>query len=266
MVAWGACMVAPGGCIVAPGGHAWLLGGMRGCSGGHAWFFPGACVVFPRGVMHGFSPGGVHRIRWDTVNEQAVRILLECILVNRRVFSSNQRCAPGRAWIDGDPPPRVLTTETWPFILRWKILTCQFWENWRGSSFFFHSELMADTGHWWAFRQGTNGQNFFKKINFWDLSDRFSTNLPKVDIVLPIFAVILPHKICFKFWFDWIFHLERKQIEIFPCEPHCESVTGTRYNHVPTCNTRDHWMSEYCSAKILHLLVTHMSGINPQLN
>ena len=126
----GACVVAPGGCMVAPGGHAWLLGGAcvvalgdmcgfcqgvylfffpggmhgfcQGCAwfslGGHAWFFLGgmhgffpgvSCVVFPR--------GGMHRIRRDTVNERAVRILLECILVNRQVFSSNQRCAPRRA-------------------------------------------------------------------------------------------------------------------------------------------------------------------------
>ena len=71
-----------GVCVVALGGHAWLLqGGMHGCSGGcawllpgggHAWFFGGACVVFS---------GGVRRIRRDTVNERAVRILLECILV-----------------------------------------------------------------------------------------------------------------------------------------------------------------------------------------
>ena len=56
----GACVVARGACMVALGGHAWLLwGGMCGCSrGGPAWFF-----------------------RWDTVNERAVRILLECILV-----------------------------------------------------------------------------------------------------------------------------------------------------------------------------------------
>ena len=34
------------------------------------------------GDVHGFSPGGgVRRIRRDTVNERAVRILLECILV-----------------------------------------------------------------------------------------------------------------------------------------------------------------------------------------
>ena len=67
----GACMVAPGGaCMVAPEGHVWLL------PGGH-------CMVFPGGALHGFSwGGGVHRIWRDTVNERAVRILLECILVN----------------------------------------------------------------------------------------------------------------------------------------------------------------------------------------
>ena len=57
-------MVAPGGaCVVAWGGHAWLLGGVcgcsggdvRGCSGGHAWDT----------TRYG-----------DTVNERAVRILL----------------------------------------------------------------------------------------------------------------------------------------------------------------------------------------------
>ena len=91
----------PGGaCMVALGGHAWLLlgacvdalgdvhgyswGGMCGCSGG-------ACVVASRG-MHGCSWGAcmvalgvgcawdTTRYR-DTINEQAVRILLECILV-----------------------------------------------------------------------------------------------------------------------------------------------------------------------------------------
>ena len=82
----GACMVA--------------LGGVRGCSGG--------CVVAPRGGMHGHSQGGmcgcsggVHGCSqgghvwlllgghaWDMmrygdmINEQAVRILLECILVH----------------------------------------------------------------------------------------------------------------------------------------------------------------------------------------
>ena len=42
-------------------GHAWLLGGMHGCRG--------ACVVA--------GGGGVRGIRRDTVNERAVRILLE---------------------------------------------------------------------------------------------------------------------------------------------------------------------------------------------
>ena len=66
---WGACMVALGGCawllrgacMVAPGGHAWLL------QGGHAWLLPG---------------GAWDTMRYgDTVKERAVRILLECILV-----------------------------------------------------------------------------------------------------------------------------------------------------------------------------------------
>ena len=38
----------------------------------------GVCVV-ARG--HAWLPGGVHGIRQDTVNERAVGILLECILV-----------------------------------------------------------------------------------------------------------------------------------------------------------------------------------------
>ena len=57
----GACMVARGACVVAQGG-------MCGCSWGGAWFF--------RGGPAWFFP-------WDTVNERAVRILLECILVNK---------------------------------------------------------------------------------------------------------------------------------------------------------------------------------------
>ena len=64
MVAAGGHAWLPGaGCMVARG-HAWLLGGgMHGCAGG--------CVV----------AGDMHRIRRDTVNERAVCILLECILV-----------------------------------------------------------------------------------------------------------------------------------------------------------------------------------------
>ena len=62
-----ACVVAPGGaCVVAPGrGHAWLLPG-----GGHAWDT----------MRYG-----------DTVNEQVVRILLECILVVCRMGTPSLR-------------------------------------------------------------------------------------------------------------------------------------------------------------------------------
>ena len=63
------CMVFWGACMVFSGGHAWFFQGQGGVHG----FFWGACVVFSR--------GGVRRIRRDTVNERAVRILLECILV-----------------------------------------------------------------------------------------------------------------------------------------------------------------------------------------
>ena len=54
-------------------GCSW--GGMHGCSVGHAWLLPGG---------HAWLLGG-HA--WDTtrygdmINERAVRILLECILV-----------------------------------------------------------------------------------------------------------------------------------------------------------------------------------------
>ena len=80
MVAWGGmcgcsggvCMVAWGeACMVALGGHMWLLqGGVHGCSGG-------------RGV-HGCLGGHAwDKTRYgDTVNERAVGILLECILVS----------------------------------------------------------------------------------------------------------------------------------------------------------------------------------------
>ena len=93
-ISGGLCVVAPGGgmhgcswgvCMVAPGG-VWLLpGGTHGCS----W---GVCMV-ALGGMHGCSREGGH-VRllrggsaWDTtrygdtINERAVRILLECILV-----------------------------------------------------------------------------------------------------------------------------------------------------------------------------------------
>ena len=93
---WGACVVA--------GGHAWLpgafmvAGGVHGCQG--ACMVVGVCMVasvcvwlpgvsvvggcMVAGGVHGCG-GGMHRIRQDTVNEQVVRILLECILVASRV-------------------------------------------------------------------------------------------------------------------------------------------------------------------------------------
>ena len=99
----GACMVAPGGacvvcwgaCVVALGGHVWLLrvggwgvGGHVGFIwGGLAWFYLGGMCGFIQGGHVWFYLGGVHgffsifQIQWDTVNELAVRILLECILV-----------------------------------------------------------------------------------------------------------------------------------------------------------------------------------------
>ena len=52
---WGACVIARG--------HVWLQGVGMVVGGWHVWF------------------GGMHGIRQDTVNERAVRIPLECILV-----------------------------------------------------------------------------------------------------------------------------------------------------------------------------------------
>ena len=103
---WGACVVVRGhawlmgvhvwvGVCVIAGGHAWLPGGVCGCQG--AYMVVGGCMVagvcgcwgmcmVARGVcvvaggMRGCR-GGMRRIRRDTVNERAVRILLECILV-----------------------------------------------------------------------------------------------------------------------------------------------------------------------------------------
>ena len=92
---WGACMVFFGGgaCMVCPRGRGACMVFARGAcmvfSGGHVWFFPGwgMCgfcqghVWFFLGGVHGFFRGAMRRIRQDTVNERAVRILLECILV-----------------------------------------------------------------------------------------------------------------------------------------------------------------------------------------
>ena len=74
-------MVVGGACVV--------VGGMCGCRGacvvaGGAWLW-GACLVVGvcgcRGVCVVAGGVGGCRIRQDTVNERAVRILLECILV-----------------------------------------------------------------------------------------------------------------------------------------------------------------------------------------
>ena len=84
MYGGGACMAGGihgrgmhgGGVCVVGGVYG---GGMRG--GGHVW--QGACMArghaWQRGGMHG--GGGVWQILRDTVNEQVVRILLECIVV-----------------------------------------------------------------------------------------------------------------------------------------------------------------------------------------
>ena len=80
MVAGGACVVGGvrgcwGVCMVA-GGHVWLWGAcVHGC-----W---GACMVEGGHVcMWGCAwLRGMHRIQRDMVNERAVHILLECILV-----------------------------------------------------------------------------------------------------------------------------------------------------------------------------------------
>ena len=108
MVARGVCVVAPGGaCMVTPRGgmhgcsrgHAWLLqgacvaaqGACVAALGGHAWLLPGgACMVAPGGhvwLLWGGMCGCSGGHAWDTmrygdtVNERAVSILLECILV-----------------------------------------------------------------------------------------------------------------------------------------------------------------------------------------
>ena len=84
---WGVCRV---GACMAEG--AYMAGGVHR---GHAWW--GACMA---GDMHGgghawqgVHSGGGHAWQWgngwqilrDTVNERAVRILLECILVRENV-------------------------------------------------------------------------------------------------------------------------------------------------------------------------------------
>ena len=94
----GVCGCSGGPCMVAPGGHTWLLWGVcmvapwgcvcgclgvHGCSEGHAWLLGGVCMV----ALGGACVVALRGHAWDTtrygdtVNERAVRILLECILV-----------------------------------------------------------------------------------------------------------------------------------------------------------------------------------------
>ena len=81
MVARGwACMVAPGGCAWLLRGCVVSLGGVHGCSQEHAW--------------------DTKRYT-DTVNERAVCILLECILVQiRGLFTRNEIQPIAEIWID----------------------------------------------------------------------------------------------------------------------------------------------------------------------
>ena len=71
----GACIVVAGVCVSA-GGCTWLWGAYVFVGGMHGG--RGACMV---AAGHAWWQGGMRGIRRDTVNEQAVRILLECILV-----------------------------------------------------------------------------------------------------------------------------------------------------------------------------------------
>ena len=84
--------VFTGVCLSARGGHAWLLpgeggcmvaprGGMRGCSGGgHVWLLLGRLAW----LLRGGNAWDTTRYG-DTINEGAVRILLECILVRNSI-------------------------------------------------------------------------------------------------------------------------------------------------------------------------------------
>ena len=83
-----------GGVHGCSGGHAWLLqggsvhgcsqGGMHGCSWGACVVAPGGACMVTLGGTCMVDPGGrAWFFWWDTVNERAIRILLECILVLR---------------------------------------------------------------------------------------------------------------------------------------------------------------------------------------
>ena len=85
--------------MVALGGMHGCSGGasMCGCSGGHAWLLGGACMVALGGHVWLLREGCVwDTTRYgDTVNERAVRILLECILVlENNQFSFKRHFTP----------------------------------------------------------------------------------------------------------------------------------------------------------------------------
>ena len=75
----GVCGCSRGVCVVAPGGErAWLLpGGVHGCSQGGMRGCSAGCVVAP-GEACVVALGGCVWL----LNERAVRVLLECILVH----------------------------------------------------------------------------------------------------------------------------------------------------------------------------------------
>ena len=76
----GACMVLLGVCGFIQGGmHGFIQGVCMVLFGGHTWFYLGGHAWFYLGGHAWFFQ--FFRIQWDTVNERAVRILLECILV-----------------------------------------------------------------------------------------------------------------------------------------------------------------------------------------
>ena len=102
---WRVCVVLFGGlCMVLFGGHVWfylggvhgfIQGGMHGFMwGGMCGFIWGVCMVLFGGHAWFYSGGHVwffqfFWIQWDTVNERAVCILLECILVFQKSSWSN---------------------------------------------------------------------------------------------------------------------------------------------------------------------------------
>ena len=117
----GLCVVAPGGglhscsvggvhgcsggCMVALGGHAWLLWVVHGCLGGHVWLLPGGHAWLLHGGGAWLLQGGMRDVpgvggAWDTtrygdtINERAVRILLEYIFFLSVFYSEFSRIFP----------------------------------------------------------------------------------------------------------------------------------------------------------------------------